>query len=272
MIFIVILAGIRLTIWVDFLNYTDRSRILYSIYWWQIEGVLSTRTCGFGPKNHVKPHIVIEILANTRLRIWVDLLNYTDRRTILRSLDWSQMQGGLWTKNSGFRGKKPYKIHDFHSNPCRHSLDNLGWPSNCLDSMQNFVLYRLVTDSKGPVDQKRGVWVEKPYKIHDFHSNLCRHSLGNLASLSKLHQSTHNFMLYRFVTDTSGVVGQKLGFALNNHITYIIFKVILADTRLRISVDLLNYTDRRTILCSIDWWQIQGGLYIKNWSLSWKTI
>ena len=51
----------------------------------------------------------------------------------------------------------------------------------------------------------------------------------------------------------SAVMDQKLGFARKNHIKYMIFIVILADIRLRISVDLQNYTDRRRILCSIHW-------------------
>ena len=87
---------------------------------------------------------------------------------------------GLVGQKLGVWAEKPYKIHDFHCNPCRHSLENLGWPPKLYHSTQNFMLYRLMTDSRGLVGQKLGVWVEKPYKMHDFHSNPCRHSLDNL--------------------------------------------------------------------------------------------
>ena len=36
-----------------------------------------------------------------------------------------RFKGGCGTKIGG-GAEKPYKIHDFHSNPCRDSLDNLG--------------------------------------------------------------------------------------------------------------------------------------------------
>ena len=62
--------------------------------------------------------------------------------------------------------EKPYKIHDFHSNLCRHSLENLGCPSKLYRSMQNCMFYLLVTDLMAVVGQKLGVWAEKPYKIH----------------------------------------------------------------------------------------------------------
>ena len=94
---------------------------------------------------------------------------------------------------------------------CRHSFCYLGPLSNCLGWMQNFVLYRLVTDRRGVVDQKVGVWTEKPYEIHDFHSNPCTHSHENLGLPSELHRSTPNFMLYRLVTDSKGFVDQKVG-------------------------------------------------------------
>ena len=92
---------------------------------------------------------------------------------------------------------------------CRHSFCYLGWPCNYLHWMQNFVLYRLVTDSKGVVDQKFGVSAKKPCKIPYCHRNLCRHSLENVSRPSKLYRSTQNFMLDRLVTDSRGVVGQK---------------------------------------------------------------
>ena len=92
---------------------------------------------------------------------------------------------------------------------CRHPFCSLGWPFNCLALMHNFVLYRLVADSTGGCRPKIGLWTEKPYKIHDFHSNPCRHSLENVGWPTKLYQSTQNFMLYRLVTDSRGGVGQK---------------------------------------------------------------
>ena len=86
-----------------------------------------------------------------------------------------------------------------------HLLCYLGWPCNCLVWMQNIMLYRLVTHSKGVVNQKLGVSAGKPYKIHDFDGNPCRHSLENLSWPSKLHRSTQNFLLYRLITDSKGL-------------------------------------------------------------------
>ena len=103
------------------------------------------------------------------------------------------------------------KLAEDSSISCRHSFCYLGWPCNCLGCMQNFVLYRSMTDSRRAVGQKLGVWAEKPCKIHDFHSNPCTHSLENLCWPSKLHRSTQNFMLYPLMADSRGVVGQKLG-------------------------------------------------------------
>ena len=131
----------------------------------------------------------------------------------------------LVTDSRGLVGQKlaekPCKIQRFHKNPCRHSLENVGWPSKLYRSTRNFMLDRLVTDSRGVVDQKLGVCAQKPYKIHGFHSNPCRHSLENVGSPSKLYRSTHNFILYRLVTDSRGVVDQKLGFGPKNHIKWI---------------------------------------------------
>ena len=149
--------------------------------------------------------IFIVILADIRLRISVDLRNYINRRTILCSIDWSQIQVRLWTKNWG-GGQKPCKIPHCHKNPSRHSLENVGWLSKIHQLTQNFMFYRLVTDSREVVDQKLGFGPEKPYKIHDFHRNPCRHSLENPGWPSKLYWSTQNFMFYRLVTDSSEVV------------------------------------------------------------------
>ena len=134
------------------------------------------------------------------------------------------------------------------------------------------MLYRLVTDSRGLVGQKLGVSAEKPCKIQHFHRDPFRHSLENLGWPSKLYRSMQHFMHYRLVTDSRVVVDQKLGFGPKNHIRYMIFIVILAAIRSRIWVDLLNYTDRCTILCSIDRWQIQGGLWAKNRGLQEKNL
>ena len=72
------------------------------------------------------------------------------------------------------------------------------------------MLDRLVTDSSEFVHQKLRVWAEKPYKIHDFHRNTCRHLLENVGWPSKLCQSTHNLMLDRFVADSMGGCGAKI--------------------------------------------------------------
>ena len=81
----------------------------------------------------------------------------------------------------------------------------------------------------------------------------------------------HNFMLYRLVTDSWEVVGQKLGVWAEKPYKIPFFTEILAGILLRIWVDLLSYTDRRTILYSIDWRQIQGGLWTKNWGFGPKN-
>ena len=78
-------------------------------------------------------------------------------------------------------------------------------------------------------------------------------------------------MLYRLVTEPRGIVGQKLGIWTEKPYKIHIFIEILADIRLRIGVDLLNYTDRRRILYSIDWGQIQGGLWATNLGLGPKN-
>ena len=119
---------------------------------------------------------------------------------------------------------------------------------------------------------KLGLPAERPCKIQHFHRDPFRHSLENLGWPSKLYRSMQHFMHYRLVTDSRVVVDQKLGFGPKNHIRYMIFIVILAAIRLRIWVDLLNYTDRRTILCSIDRWQIQEGLWAKNRGLQGKNL
>ena len=63
------------------------------------------------------------------------------------------------------RAEESYKIHDFHGNPCSHSLDNLGWPSELHRSTQSLMLYRLVIDSRGVVGQKYGSLRKKLAKI-----------------------------------------------------------------------------------------------------------
>ena len=99
MIFIVILADIRLKKWANLWYDTDRRRIWCSFDWWQIQGGLSAKNWEFRPKNHVEPNIFIEIFEHIRLRIWIDLLNYIDRCRIWCSFDWWQIQETLWAKN-----------------------------------------------------------------------------------------------------------------------------------------------------------------------------
>ena len=177
--------------------------------------------------------IFIVILVDIRLRIWIDFVNYMNRRRTLCSIDWWQIQGGggclqklrIWTG-------KACKMHGFDSNLCRHSLENLGWPSKLDRSTQNFLLYRLMTDSRGVVDKNWGLALKKPYKIHDSHGNRCRDSLENLCWLCKLHRSTKNFMLYPLVIDWREVVGKNLGFGSKKRIKHMILIVIVADIRL----------------------------------------
>ena len=138
----------------------------------------------------------------------------------------------LMIDSSGLWVEKPYKIHEFHSNPCTHSLENLGWPSILYQSTDNFMLHGLVTDSGGVVGQKLGVCPEKSYKIHDFYSNRCRHLLENLCWPCKLHRSMQNFMLYPLMIDWRGVVGKNPGFGPKNHTKHMILIVIVADIRL----------------------------------------
>ena len=184
MIFIVILADICLRTWVELQKYTDPRWILCSSDWWQIQVAFWTNNVVFGPKNHIKSIIFTVILTDIRLRISIDLQNYTNRRRILCSIDWWQIQRGCEPKISGL-SRKTVKIHDFHSILCRHSLKNLRWPS-------------------------------------------------------KLYWSTQNFMLYRLVADSTRLWTKTIRFATKNHMKYMIFIVILADIRLRISVDLLK--------------------------------
>ena len=56
----------------------------------------------------------------------------------------------------GVSAEKPCEIQHFHSNPCRHSLEHLGSPSKLYRSMQNFMLDRLMTDSRGLWPKNRG--------------------------------------------------------------------------------------------------------------------
>ena len=60
-------------------------------------------------------------------------------------------------------------------------------------------------------------------------------------------------MLDRLVTDSKEVADQKFRVWAKTHVKNMIFIEILADIRLRMWVDLQNYTDRRQVLCSIDW-------------------
>ena len=177
---------------------------------------------------------------------------------------------GLVRRILGVLSQKPYKIHRFDSNPCRHSLEYLGWPSKSHLSTKNFMLYRLVTNSMGLVGKKLEAWA-KNYTIHGVYSNRCRRLRQNLGWEPKSFRSRQNFKLYRLVTDSRGLVLQKLGFRPKNHIKYMVFIVILAEIRLRIWVDLLNHIHRRRILCYIDWWPFQGVLFAKNWGFSPKN-
>ena len=74
-----------------------------------------------------------------------------------------------------------------------------------------------------------------------------------------------NLMFYRLVTDSMGakVAEQKPRVSAEKP-----YKIHDFDSNSsRHSLDIINYTDqhRRTILFSIDWWQIQGGLGAKPW-------
>ena len=80
--------------------------------------------CRVLAKTYVKYMIFIEILADIPLRISVDLQNYTDRREVLCSIDWQQIQRDCVPK-IGVWAEKPYKINNFHTNSCKHSLHNL---------------------------------------------------------------------------------------------------------------------------------------------------
>ena len=70
--------------------------------------------------------IFIVILADTRLKISLDLVNYIGRCRILFSIDWWQIQQELWE----ILREQPCKTLDFHGNPWRYSLENLRWPLN----------------------------------------------------------------------------------------------------------------------------------------------
>ena len=73
-------------------------------------GGLWTKNWEFGPKTHVKYLLFIEILADIRLRIWVDLLNYINPCRILFSIDWRQVQGVLSAENAVFGEENPPKM------------------------------------------------------------------------------------------------------------------------------------------------------------------
>ena len=127
------------------------------------------------------------------------------------------------------------------------------------------MLYRLVTDSRGVVGQELRVGPGKLYEIHGFHSNPCRHLLQNLGWPPKFYRSKHNFMLYRWMTDSRGLVREKLGFWPKDHIRYMIFIVIFEGIHFRIWVDLLNHIYRRRILWAKGWWHSEGVLWSKNY-------
>ena len=201
MIFIEILAEIRLRISVDIQNCTNWRRILCSIDWWQIQVRLWSKNCRFGPKNHVKSHIVIEIPADIRLRMWVDLQNYTNWRRILCSLDWWQIQVRLWTKNCEIGPKNHVKFH---------------------------IVIKILRDIR------LRMWVDL-LNYTNWRRILCSIDWWQI----QVRLWTNNW-----------------GFGPKNHVKSHIVIEIPADIRLRMWVDILNCSNWRRILCSIDWWQI----------------